>query len=70
MCALLGFAFLGGFGFFLACLIPGIHDLRSKKSLFFLGITAEEHPGRYWFGTVGWFGLALLFLALTFGAFR
>ena len=62
VCALLGFAFIGGFGFFLACLIPGYHDYRSGKSHFFPGITEEQHPVRYWIGTFAWFGLALTFL--------
>ena len=61
----LGFAFIGGLGFALACLIPGIQDRRTRKSQFFGGITEKEHPIRYRIGTAAWFTLALLFLVGT-----
>ncbi len=67
VCALLGMTFIGGFGWCLAFLIPGIHDLRKKRSLFFRGITAEVQPVRYWLGVVAWFGLALLTLTFAIG---
>ncbi|MDE0652046.1 MAG: hypothetical protein OXI26_00130 [bacterium] len=68
---MLGITFVGGYGFALACLIPGIQDYRTGESQFFGGITERKHPRKYWIGTNAWFALALFFFvaALTGSAF-
>ena len=54
--------FLGDLGLVLALLVGGIQVRRTGKSEISRGVSVEEHPVRYWFGTTLWFVLALVVL--------